>query len=143
MKHSIVIVTCNITSCCIPYTDSSDQADDSEKGAEPDFAELACDVVSKIPNMWKPLARKLGFGYKIPEIEENNPEGNSHCFAKLFVLWKEHDRRGGRPKFTWASLITALESINEVALAEELRQEYTGEYILTMTKMHCIPHSSD
>ena len=139
MKHSIVIVTYNITSCCIPYTDSSDQVDNSEKGAEPDIAELACDVVLEIPNMWKPLARKLGFGNIIQEIEDHNPEGKSHCFATLLVLWKKR----GRPKFTWASLITALESINEVDLAEELRQEYTGEYILTMTKMHCIPHSFD
>lgn len=128
MKHSIVIVTYNITSCCIPYTDSSDQVDDSEKGAEPDFAELACDVVLEIPNMWKPLARMLGFGNIILEIEDHNPEGNSHCFATLFVLWKKR----GRPKFTWASLINALESINEVKLAKALRQEYTGEYVLEL-----------
>ena len=128
MKHSIVIVTYNITFCCIPYTVSSDQVDNSEKGAEPDFAELACDVVLEIPNMWKPLARKLGFGNMILEIENRNPEGNSHCFATMFVLWKKR----GRPKFTWASLITALESINKVDLAEALRQEYTGEYVLEL-----------
>jgi len=60
--------------------------------------------------MWKPLARMLGFGNIILEIEDHNPEGKSHCFATLFVLWKKRSR----PKFTWASLINALESINEV-----------------------------
>jgi len=65
----------------------------------------------------------LGFGNIILEIEDHNPEGKSHCFATLFVLWKKR----GRPKFTWASLINALESINEVDLAEALRQKYTGE----------------
>jgi len=128
MKHSIVIVTYNITSCCIPYTDSSDQVDNSEKGAEPEFADLACDVVLEFPDMWKSLATELGFENDTEEIERRNPEGNSHCFAALFVLWKKH----GRPKFTWASLITALKSINEVKLAEALWQEYTGEYIIEL-----------
>ena len=123
MQHSIVLISHSIL-CIYPFTDGSDPEDSSEKSAEPDFADLACSIVLESPNMWKSLARVLGFGSIILDIEDHNPEGKSHCFATLFVLWKKR----GRPDFTWTSLISALESVNEVDLAEALRQEYTGEF---------------
>ena len=53
-----------------------------------------------------------------------NSEGDSHCFATVFVAWKKR----ARPKFTWGSLINALKSINESELAATLGKKIVQFY---------------
>ena len=53
-----------------------------------------------------------------------NSEGDSHCFAAVFVAWKKR----ARPKFTWGSLINALKSINVSELAETLGEKIVQFY---------------
>ena len=87
-----------------------------------DTAHLASEVVLKIPDKWKELARKLKFGRDISSIEEESDYLESHCFAALFKRW----RKRGRPNFNWETLTGGLEAIGEVELAKRLRKEYTG-----------------
>ena len=71
-------------------------------------------------NKWQELARELGFRRTfIQDTKKKNSEGDSHCFAAVFVAWKKR----ARPKFTWGSLINALISINEPELAETLGEK--------------------
>lgn len=122
----MTIVCCT---CCVKFLVHADNEEDSKEGEELDFADLASTIVVELcdKNKWQELARELGFRRQfIQDTKRNNSEGDSHCFAAVFVAWKKL----ARPKFTWASLINALRSINESDLAKTLAGEKVVSSVL-------------
>ena len=99
-----------------------DSGEDFKEDEELEFADLASTVVLELcdKNKWQELARELGFRRTfIQDTKMKNSEGDSHCFAAVFVAWKKR----GRPRFTWGSLMNALRSINVSELAETLGEK--------------------
>ena len=78
---------------------------------------------------WDELGLRLGLHKNTLEaIERNNGGDVSRCLTDCLAHWLRRvdnvDSRGGA---TWDSLLTALQSMNEVAVADEL-SEFVNDY---------------
>ena len=74
---------------------------------------------------WYELGLRLGLHkYTLDIIEANHPGDRSRCLIECLTQWLHRadnvDSRGGA---TWDSLSTALRSMDEVAIADELDKE--------------------
>lgn len=74
-------------------------------------------------NEWKLIARQLNIAHVMVERIDIECRGViQECFVRVFEQW----RKQCDPPYKWSTIIDVLEqpSVNEVALAQELRQKY-------------------
>ena len=80
---------------------------------------------------WKNLGLKLGlYASTLSTIDYNNPRDASGCLTDTLLKWLQgFDGVSGNGGSTWTSLVNALESIGQGAVAEHI-SEFTFTIII-------------
>ena len=91
------------------------------KVMEPQLQDLMNDVASVITAKWQEMGIQLGLQQNDLDTIKMDSINVSHtCFGNVFGLWKQKQCS----EYSWATIYTALTSMNEHHLASTIKDKY-------------------
>ena len=75
---------------------------------------------------WKMLGVRLGVEERLDSIEENCKQDSKKCLLEMLQTWLKRVE----PPPTWATIIDAVEFLEEEQLGKDLRKKYLQWFVL-------------
>lgn len=88
------------------------------------------DVLESLSDLvdWKCLGLNLGLKYPTLERIERDKKSTSDCIIAMLACWlKKQDNVESKNGPSWKQLITALQKVKEITVAESIAKELKGK----------------